>query len=92
MNNIEALLDSVSDEQSFMRFANALYEERAMFEGLASTVDGFQGPWANGTIASFFEAAIRWSDDSDFGARPGPKPTNPWRLFAAFLWAGRGYE
>lgn len=91
-SDIVSLLDSVIDEQSFLRFASALHEERAAFEDSESSLDGFQGPWANGTIAAFLEAAIAWSDDSDFGARPGPKPNNPWQLFASFLWAGRNYE
>jgi hypothetical protein len=92
MGSISDLLDLVVDEPSFLRFASALHEERIAVEDSASSMDGFQGPWANGTIAGFLEAAIAWSDDSGFGARPGPKPDNPWRLFASFLWAGRSYE
>lgn len=85
-------LDSVVDEHSFTRFVELLVADRQSSEDLALTVDGFQGEWANQTIAGFLEAAAAWAKDSAFGERPGPKFRNPWQLFAAFLWAGRGYE
>jgi len=85
-------LEAVNDEASFLSFAEALRAERAGVENLAVTPDGFQGEWANGSIEQFLEAAIAWAQDSNFGARPGPKPTNAWHLCAMFLWAGRSYE
>ena len=85
-------LKSVDGEASFIRFVALLAEERKSVDGLPVTIDGFQGPWASQTIAAFLEAASTWAVDSEFGARPGPKPSNPWQLFATFLWAGRGYE
>ena len=85
-------LRSVDDEPSFIRFVELLAAERKASDGLPETVDGFRGPWANQTIADFLGAAAAWAVDSEFGVRPGPKPTNPWQLFATFLWAGRGYE
>lgn len=85
-------LESVNDEPSFLSFVAALIEDRATVDGMALSVDGFKGEWANQTIAEFLEAASSWAESSDFGLRPGPKPTNPWQLFAMFLWAGRGYE
>ena len=86
------VLESVSDEPSFVRFVELLAADRDSADSLSLTVDGLKGDWANQSIADFLKAATAWAKDSDFGERPGPKPTNPWRLFAQFLWAGRGYE
>jgi hypothetical protein len=86
------VLEAVADESSLIRFVELLVADRQSADSLSLTVDGFQGDWANQTIADFLEAASAWAKDSDFGERPGPKPSNPWQLFATFLWAGRGYE
>lgn len=85
-------LDSVTDEASFLRFVEMLQADRQASEDQPVTPDGFQGEWANQTIGSFLSAAIAWAEDSGFGVRPGPKPSNHWSLFAHFLYAGRGYE
>ena len=85
-------LEAVVDDPSFIRFVELLIADRQSADSLALTTDGFQGDWANQTIADFLEAASAWAADSAFGERPGPKPGNPWQLFATFLWAGRGYE
>ena len=91
-NQLFESLNAVTDEHSFIRFVELLVADRQSADSLAITVDGFQGDWANQTIASFLEAASAWAADSEFGERPGPKPGNPWQLFATFLWAGRDYE
>jgi len=85
-------LEAVNDEASFLEFARALLADREAADTAPTTPDGFQNEWANNSVAAFVEAGIAWADDSDFGVRPGPKPANPWSLFAKFLWAGRGYE
>ena len=85
-------LKAVNDEASFMNFARALLADRQVADGAPSSLDGFQGEWANNSISAFIEGAISWAEDSEFGVRPGPKASNPWALFATFLWAGRGYE
>jgi hypothetical protein len=85
-------LASVEDEASFLLFVEQLRTDRANSENEPLTLDGFQGKWANQTIAEFLEAATAWAEDSGFGARPGPKPLNPWQQFAHFLLAGRIYE
>lgn len=91
-DHLFAASQSVSDEQSFLAFARALKADRESSDGASLTPDGFQGEWANNSISDFIESAVAWAEDSDFGSRPGPKPANTWTLFAAFLWAGRGYE
>lgn len=86
------LCEKVTDETSFLVFVRALLQDRYAAEPLPQTQDGFQGEWANQTLSSFIEASLAWAEASNFGARPGPKSTNPWSLFAEFLWAGRCYE
>jgi hypothetical protein len=83
---------TVADEASFIQFVELLAADRKLSESLSVTHDGLQGAWANQSIADFLRAASAWAKDSKFGVRPGPKPTNPWQLFATFLWAGRSYE
>jgi len=85
-------LEAVADEASFIRFVEALTSDREAIEVHAMTPDGFKGEWANQTIGEFLGAASTWAMDSGFGQRPGPKPANSWKLFALFLYAGRGYE
>jgi hypothetical protein len=82
----------VDDEASFIQFVELLTADRKLSESLSVTPDGLQRTWANQSITDFLQAASAWAKDSKFGARPGPKPANPWQLFATFLWAGRGYE
>ncbi len=86
------VLEAIADESSFVRFVELLVADRRSADALSLTIDGFRGGWANQTIADFLDASSAWAKDSDFGKRPGAKPTNPWQLFATFLWAGRGYE
>lgn len=86
------LLESVEDEQSFLAFARALSKGRASADSDATTSDEFHDDGFNQTLAAFLEAAVAWAEDSGFGARPGPKPANPWQLAARFLWAGCAYE
>lgn len=85
-------LNTVSDEQSFIRFAELLAAEApSKAENLLQSQKGLRG-WENTTLKDFLSSACSWAEDSDFGARPGPKSFNPWQQFAMFLWAGRGYE
>jgi hypothetical protein len=91
-DTLATTLQAVHDEASFLAFARALLADRQAADGAAVARDGVQGEWANNAIASFLEGAIAWAEDSDFGARPGPKSADPWARLAMFLWAGRGYE
>jgi hypothetical protein len=85
-------LEAVQDKTSFLQFVEALYVDRIAADALPQTMNGLQGEWANHTIDRFLEAAVAWAHDSEFGAQPGPAPSNPWQLFAQFLWTGRSYE
>ena len=85
-------LQAVTDEASLIRFVELLIADRQSVDSLPLTADGFRGRWASQTITDFLQAAASWAGDSAFDERPGPKPANPWQLFATFLSAGRGYE
>lgn len=85
-------LEAVQDEASFLRFVALLVEDRVASSREQFELDGHQGEWANNSIEAFLSAAVAWAEDSQFGIGPEPKASNPWRLFAQFLWAGRVYE
>lgn len=78
------LLNEVSDDQSFLRFARALMEDGSV----ATEENG----WQNSTINGFLDSAIAWAEASDFGLSQGLQPSNPWRQFAVFLYCGKIYE
>ena len=73
-------------------FARSLLEDRVRNASKEQALDRFGEEWANNSVEDFLEAAASWVENSDFGARPNPKPENPWQFFASFLWAGRCYE
>lgn len=79
------LLDQVNDTQSFLQFANALMADRV-------ATPPHSEDWQNTTIDGFLEGAIAWAQASDFGIRQGLSPSNPWHLFAVFLYSGKIYE
>lgn len=91
-DGLRASMEAVRDEASFLRFVERLAADRRAAAALEHQRDGHQGPWANQTIEDFLSAAHHWAQDSSFGLRPGPRPDNPWQLFALFLWCGRLYE
>lgn len=86
------LAETVRDQESFLCFVQVLILERSEADALSMTPDGFQGDWANHSIASFFDSAVRWAQDSSFGGRTSSETGNPWRFFALFLVAGQAYE
>lgn len=84
-------INSVTNQTAFLDFAKGLLSDRQNSENLPTSIDGFKAEWANQSITEFLDAAISWAEDSDFGKRPY-QITNPWTIFALFLWAGRSYE
>ena len=93
---LDKLLNKVKDEESFLKFAEALYldwidevekEKKKPSPPYSSGANG----WENGTIDAFLEASVAW-------ARSGGKDpsvdigNNLWKYFAAFLYAGKHYE
>lgn len=96
-SQLEAILDSVIDERSFLRFVQALAEdwEDEQQKELASPSSPY-GPgangWENGTIGAYLDATVRWGDASINGLRFYEKPSNPWKRAAEILYMGKLYE
>jgi predicted Ser/Thr protein kinase len=93
------LLDEVHDEQSFLKFVQALIADRAdevekeKIKPSSPYGAGVNG-WENGTIESYLQAAAAWASDSDFGKKKSGDKLNKncWSQFANFLYAGKIYE
>ncbi|WP_026297167.1 DUF7660 family protein [Paenibacillus daejeonensis] len=76
------LLQEVNDEKSFLKFVEALGRDY---------VD-HPNEWANGTIASFADAAASWGEESIESLVAYVKPSNPWKRCADILYMGKIYE
>lgn len=95
-NNLQAKLDAVCDEESFVTFVSALGADRA--NEVKKENDKPSSPyghgangWENGRIETFLEAAAAWAEDW----KKSPQyrtPTNPWKRCAEILFAGKSYE
>ena len=96
------LENQVKDEESFLRFIEALKRDRenAVRDEKKSPSSPFgpdAGGWGNTSIEGYLEAASAWAEDSSFGrsmAFPEYElhDVTVWRRIAAFLMAGRVYE
>jgi hypothetical protein len=91
------LLESVSDEQSFLTFVNALRKDReadvtAEKASPSSPYGPTQGGWENVTIESFLASACSWAEDTGFGETQGLGGASPWKKSATFLYLGKIYE
>ena len=77
-----------------MEFVDALVADRIASTGNSSAQKGHgaTASWENTTIESFLESAAAWARDSQFGQTQGLGTTNPWRVFATFLYCGKIYE
>lgn len=95
--NLNAILDSVTDEQSFLRFVQALADdwEDSQQKELGEPSSPY-GPsangWENGTVGAYLDAAGRWGEASIAGLKFYEKPSNPWRRAAEILHMGKLYE
>ena len=98
-DSIDEALQSVCDEESFLRFLSALaYDREDSAEKEAAHPSSPYGPdangWENTSIDRFLFAAIRWAQASRNGlplANYVP-PSNPWRRCADILYLGKSYE
>lgn len=95
--NLDELLKTVDDEQSFIRFIEALgmdfAEERSLKETspLSSYGPGALG-WENGSIDTFLDAAAAWATASSRSSPVSASGSNVWQRCAAILLAGKFYE
>lgn len=97
MQNLNELLDSVSDEFSFLAFANALALDRVDSRAKekvspSSPYCADANGWGNASIEGFLDGAIAWGEATNLGISQGLSPSNPWRRFATFLYCGKIYE
>lgn len=99
-NDMNAVLDSVNDEDSFLRFLEILaadWAEESQKESVTASSPYGRGAngWENGTIGSYLDAAASWGRASIHGlpalAEYG-KPANPWKRAAEILYMGKIYE
>lgn len=88
--DLDALLETVRDEKTFVDFLQALAADfdmdRTILEATPEAYAYSAGPlgWEHGTISDYLFAAAAWAD---------PAPTdNPWRRCAEILLAGKVYE
>jgi len=94
---LHQLLESVTDEESFLVFVKALRDDRELDVATEKTNPSSPyGPtsrgWENSTIESFLDAALAWAEASKFGATQNLYAASPWRKFATFLYCGKIYE
>ena len=96
-HDLQQMLDSVVDEETFIRFIEALAADHAD-EVEKETVNPSSpyGPgangWENGTIEGFLESASAWAEESRNGLPSYDKPSNPWKRCADILFMGKSYE
>jgi hypothetical protein len=96
-DDLETLRDAVCDEDSFVRFLEALAADRAdEVEKEKRKPSSPYGPgangWENGTIEAFLESASAWAQASKDGLESYKKPDNPWKRCAHILFMGKIYE
>jgi hypothetical protein len=94
---LHQLLESISDEKSFLEFVAALRKDREL--AVAAETAAPSGPyspgqrgWENVTLESFLGAAHAWAEDTRFGSDQGLSAASPWKKFAVFLYCGKIYE
>jgi hypothetical protein len=93
----DALLEKVTDLPSFVAFLAALRDDRTD----AAAKDRLNPPsphgpganaWENVSIENFLEAAVGWAEDWK-DREDGPLvDSNPWRVAAKIIYAGKYYE
>lgn len=94
VKTLHELLTEVRDRETFVRFVEALAEERERAEEIERAnpgvyvVDGALD-WKNGDIGGFLYAALQYFQPGTFH-RPESEPS--WRMFADFLYFGKIYE
>jgi hypothetical protein len=96
------LAEKVDDKESFLAFVRELIKDRENAvkkerKNPSSPYGADAGGWENATIEGYLESAVAWAEDSQFGSKmafPEYELSNvsEWRIFAAFLMAGRVYE
>jgi hypothetical protein len=79
---LHELLETVTDEASFVAFA------RALLNDLRTNGQS----WENGSIEHFLDAGASWAEATNVGASQGLAQASAWRRAATFLYCGKIYE
>ena len=94
--NLDELLETVVDRESFLAFVKALVADR--LDGVAKEKENPSSPWSagangweHGTIESYLDAAVACMEDSQGTAWELPEEPS-WKSFATFLYHGKSYE
>jgi hypothetical protein len=95
-DEVQAKLNAVCDEDSFVAFVAALGADRAdevrkeKMKPSSPYGAGANG-WENGSIEAFLESASAWAEDMKQSPQYAA-PANPWKRCAEILFAGKSYE
>jgi hypothetical protein len=94
--DLDAMVEGVHDERTFIAFVEALSDDFALEQKLEAANPaapysmGHLG-WANGTVNAFLDRAAAWGGMNMRG-NPAALGTNPWHRCAWILYAGKFYE
>lgn len=96
-HELKRVLDAARDEESFLRFLEALAADCAdEVEKEKCNLSPPCGPganrWENGTIEAFLESAAEWGQASSNGLQFYEKPDNSWKRCADIIYMGKIYE
>jgi hypothetical protein len=94
-NGPGALLDTVTNRETFLAFVWSLAEDRRRAEEIESNDPerykwGGADGWQNQTISSFLEASAAGVAHPSWPDSAAQSPS--WKDFALFLWMGKIYE
>ncbi|MBT2246063.1 hypothetical protein JQK15_21380 [Sphingobium sp. BHU LFT2] len=94
--NLDAMLEDVHDERTFIAFVEALANDFALEQQLeAENPSGKYGSgqlgWENGTVDAVLGAAAAWGHIKMLTGHPPPE-ANPWQRCAHIIYAGKFYE
>ncbi|WP_123356444.1 DUF7660 family protein [Pseudomonas frederiksbergensis] len=95
--NLDELLKTVDDEQSFIGFIEALgmdFAEERLLEKTSPSSPYGPGAlrWENDSIDTFLDAAAAWATASSRSSPVSACISNVWQRCAAILLAGKFYE
>lgn len=95
--DLDALLEKVKDEASFIAFIDALaadFEEEGKRELVNPSQPYTRGAlgWENGTIDAMLGASAAWGNSTAMNPMNNATSQNPWRRCAHILYAGKFYE
>lgn len=102
MDYLDKLLETVSDEDSFLIFLDALAKDRADEDkkekiNPSNPYSPGANSWQHWSIEGFLDAAAAWGESSKDGLPfdefpKWEKSTNPWKRCAQIIYMGKHYE